>query len=277
MNLTYSRPSQNAGAPPKNLILGAFGGYEFASAKPFLKSLAEVGFSGDVCLFAQDISTSTRDELERWGVLVVESDDPEIKRQIITMGRFIAYQSILETIGARYQNVMLTDVRDVVFQRDPFDFEMGDSVCMFLEDTRMTIGECKFNRHFIWFLYGDEALREMSDRHISCSGTTLGSLRAVRDYVDCVVEKIRSMGERIEGYLGDQGIHNYILYKGLVRGIRVFDNQNGPVLTLGYVPESKLLFDQEGRLLNRDGSVVHVVHQFDRHPKLAEQVARRYG
>src|SRR5947209_10408664 len=61
------------------------------------------------------------------------SHDPEaaIKRYTaavsnVDVARYFWYLEYLATVTGRYRNVMITDVRDVVFLGDTFDFAIGD-------------------------------------------------------------------------------------------------------------------------------------------------------
>lgn len=73
----------------------------------------------------------------------------------------------------------------------------------------------------------------------------------------------------------DQGIHNYLLRNGLLAPVTVYANGQGPVLTMsiGY----KYRQDSAGHLINDDQMVVPVVHQYDRHPNLAEQLYQSFA
>jgi hypothetical protein len=52
----------------KNLILGAVKGYEFEQIKPFLISLINSGFEGDVCFLSANLSPKTTEALQEYGV-----------------------------------------------------------------------------------------------------------------------------------------------------------------------------------------------------------------
>jgi hypothetical protein len=58
----------------------------------------------------------------------------------------------------------------------------------------------------------------------------------------------------------DQGIHNILIRFDKLKKVTIFENQCGPILTMGYMPKPDLK--------NLDGSAPLVIHQFDRHPSL---------
>ena len=68
----------------------------------------------------------------------------------------------------------------------------------------------------------------------------------------------------------DQGVHNYVIHKGLVPRARLVANGEGPVLTAGLMEE-----DDAVRLFRERAGSIRVVHQYDRLPRLAAALQRR--
>src|SRR5439155_11579603 len=64
----------------------------------------------------------------------------------------------------------------------------------------------------------------------------------------------------------DQAAHNLLLHDGKLEPTKRLRNFEGPILTVGSEPRYAL--DENDELVNRDGSVIAVVHQYDRHPEL---------
>jgi hypothetical protein len=180
--------------------------------------------------------------------------------------RFPLYYIHLARNRGKYANVMITDVRDVIFQRDPFDFDLGDEVCCFLEDPRELIKDCEYNTKWLNLGIGRGAVEEVGDNVVSCSGVTLGSYRAMMHYLEVMNEQMMRLKSHPNGM--DQGVHNYVLYKRQLKGVRLFPNGLGPVLTMGKTTDLPTKFDAEGRVLNDDGTIPAVLHQYDRHIEL---------
>ncbi|MCA8955620.1 MAG: hypothetical protein KDC87_06075 [Planctomycetes bacterium] len=250
----------------RNLVLGTVRGYGFAQLQPFVDSLRGSGFGGTLVLFAAGLDAPTQQQLRARGVVLIDYDEREFPRQQIEIVcyRFLLYQAFLRVHGAEFDNVLLCDVRDVAFQRDPFDFPRPEGLCCFLEDRRMTIGSCAFNSRWTRDLFGPEVATRLAPQAISCAGTTLGSTAAVRDYVDQQVEYFLSLPVALLGT--DQAHHNFMIYSGMLPQLTLFPNESGPVMTLGYRPPELLVFDTAGRLRNDVGQIVSTIHQYDRHP-----------
>jgi hypothetical protein len=68
----------------------------------------------------------------------------------------------------------------------------------------------------------------------------------------------------------DQGVHNALFHGGRLADSRVIPNEYGRVLTLGLMSSPHV--NEEGYLVNADGSLPAVVHQWDRHPELVPRL-----
>ena len=158
---------------------------------------------------------------------------------------------------------MLSDVRDVIFQRDPFDFEFADSLCVFLEDDREVMKDCPHNSAWLKTAYGEKTLLELGDNVASCSGVTIGTTAEVMNYLELMVDQMLRLKFHASGM--DQGVHNYLLYEEKIENVRLFPNRRGPVFTMGKTVDLPTRFDAEGFVVNENGTVPHVLHQYERH------------
>jgi len=175
--------------------------------------------------------------------------------------RFPLYYLYL--LGKKYDNVMLTDVRDVIFQRDPFDFDLGNELCVFLEDRRTKIRNCPFNAGWLSRGFSVQTLEDLGQHTISCSGVTIGSYDAVLRYLEAMIDHMIPLRSHEFGI--DQGVHNFLFRKRLLKDVRVYENGRAPVFTMGRVQDLPASFNDEGFLLNEDGTIPNVLHQYDRH------------
>lgn len=301
----------------KNLILG-LGQLMLEEMMPFLISLSKTSYKGDISLFVDDPSHAMVSVLRQYRVNVIPfrrrrvydalphralfpvdqtypylvdlfgsfSEDKdsaklwwaEVLHKSPARRRYFMYYHYLAARRGEYSNVMLTDVRDVLFQRDPFEFEFGDEICCFLEDKRKTIGSCRVNSKWIRGLFGPSVLREMADKRISCSGITIGGSERIVNYLEIMVKYLVRPGlsrQHYGGFGSDQGVHNYVVHHGLVPNLRLFPNESGPVLTMHHMREEDIRFSEDGFLVNREGSIVRVIHQYDRHPRARDELFRK--
>ena len=99
---------------------------------------------------------------------------------------FRFFCAFLRAHGNRYDEVLISDVRDVVFQNHPFH-GLDLSVCNFyLESAKYTIGTDRVNARWAGlFLKPDEVAR-IAPFRISCCGVTLGPAAQIARYTEVI-------------------------------------------------------------------------------------------
>lgn len=261
--------------PGRNCILGLAAGYHYGDVRPFLVSLERAGYQDDCVLF---VSETTRDleRMKEHKVSVIPlKRAADLQHISYNALRYFLYQDFLNRQDSPYEHILMTDVRDVIFQFDPFEFSWSEGLNCTLEDERMTIGQCPHNSQWVRGHLGTQALDDIKDAPISCSGTTVGSHAATIEYLTTMTNELRSYepAERMAGY--DQGVHNHLLHTDKLNNVTLHDN-SGPILTLGYT-QGEPPTDSEGRVLNTTGNPAHIVHQYDRKPALFKTLRTQYG
>lgn len=182
--------------------------------------------------------------------------------------RHFIYAKYLET--HQHDLVMLSDVRDVLFQADPFDQPLKSDLEVTCESSRVPICASQCNKEWLEVLYGPAVLFDLADRPISCAGTVLGTYEGICRYLSQTCSQMLKLHQPLGPY--DQGVHNYLVWTGALQPVTIYENGAGPIYTAGY--ETDLLVDSEGRVLNLDGRIAAVVHQYDRHAAYAGDLLR---
>lgn len=186
--------------------------------------------------------------------------------------RYAEYLKYIQNCASDADYILLSDVRDVIFQDDPFKHKFTFELETFQEAEHLCINAEPFNQRWIANLYGQDMLRAIGEQTISCSGTTMGTRNGILRYLQAMTAELARHTRPLGSH--DQGVHNYLLYNNGLDPVEIYANGVGPVLTLG--GEKELRRDSQGRLLNTDGCVAPVVHQYDRHPNLARELLRRF-
>jgi hypothetical protein len=191
------------------------------------------------------------------------AEDLEFRLQGLQSLRYAHYLAYLRD-RPLYAQVMISDLRDVIFQRDPFADSHVASLEVFLEEPNETFAVSKVNRELMQDLYGSDGLSELGDRIVSCSGVTFGT----RDTMVTYLEEMSREVTRHRPPIGprDQAIHNWLLHSGRLDAPSMVPNGYGRVLTMGV--QQKISVASDGTVLNHDGSVPAVLHQYDRHVAL---------
>lgn len=253
-----------------DVVLGYATGYDAADIAPFVRSLRSV-FSGPAALVV-DPRDDVRALLNEVGVeavapLCVDGWSPHP-----VMKRFAAFDHLLSRwpgVGG----VLITDVRDVVFQAPPF--EPSPARLQVFVEADQPLGRHHFNMKYLTALAGADVARQLAAAPCLCVGTVMGPREAMMRFCRLVLTLAATPRSEIGGAFGaDQAACNLAAHLGLME-MDVVPNY-GRVATLGLTPADRLgLVD--GRIVNPDGTRSPIVHQYDRHPALLQAVHARWG
>ena len=208
--------------------------------------------------------------------------------------------------------IILSDVRDVYFQSDPFVVaraEMG-VVHVFDEKQGITIGAESWNAGWVRDCYGAEGLSFIAQTQVTCSGFVVGDANAIVRYVNAMASELVAHAA-CERNGVDQGLHNVLVaerermgaesgepslgHRVRLASIKLPQNEwaalrftrhpmaRGSVWTGGFAQKGTYDFDNDGRLRNGASAsgggataTYAVLHQYDRHTALVQLACDRY-
>ena len=256
----------------QDLVLGYATGYDAADVAIFVRSLRAV-YSGPVTL----VTDQTPELLAFLAEHGVESVAPASAgngdwRPHPVVQRFAAFDALMaERPWAR--SVLLTDVRDVVFQAAPFDPEPTKSE-FYVEFDGGLAGHA-FNMKYLRGVGGEDMARALMDRACVCVGTVMGPRACMIRFCRVLLMLAAIPRSEIGGAFGaDQAACNIAVHLGLVEG-EVKANY-GRIATIGMTPGEAMSL-KDGRIVNPDGGVSPIVHQYDRHPALFQAMHARWS
>ena len=219
--------------------------------------------------------------------------------------RYAHYAQYLANHEGEFDVVLWSDFRDAVFQRNPFedwvDDSMGKDLMFFAEHPGKPITASGHTRTWVQMCFGKEILDRIGPRDDAkpgtpalCSSNTMGTYDAITEFLAMYLAQVtaaaaRDLKECFETGGIDQGHHNYIVYatlstagdlaeiaataplsKPAVAGTFVITPYDrGPVYTAGRVGShfmSDLKRDADGYVLRSDGKRAALLHQYDRFP-----------
>lgn len=177
-------------------------------------------------------------------------------------GRWFAIADFLK-INSGYRRVFLSDLRDVVFQADPFPEIHDDALHVCLQTgIRFSDPDCVDSR---WYrdVYGEQALQGLGDAPTICCGTVFGGRTPVLQVVAAEVEEAMVHYRRPL----DQAFFNHVIHRRS-DGCKIVQHEldEGPVLTFVGTHRDHWKF-RDGRVCIGD-RVVPVLHMYDRDPEL---------
>lgn len=312
-------------------VMGMASGYKFDTYRKFVGSLRMTGYSGHIILGVQpDLDDLSKRYLKARNVTIQyldyapcafepfgnpQKDDENthlkerntcVKPYVdikLRWSRFPLARDWLEACETCTGPVLITDVRDVYFQADPFGpqtpivkglhvFEEHESVTTTNWMVSHPIPTCK-GVH-------------IGDHPMICSGTTIGTRESMIEYINVMYDefKLWMKDEKCHFQMNgdDQSIHNYLYYTGKLPFATSFPFRTGIVNTIGalaarirldhidywkskgktqgesmaipyrganfeknqWIDLKMNLTDDRGYLTNFDGTRSPVVHQLDR-------------
>jgi len=291
-------------ANDKNLIIGLAYGYTYEIIKPYINSLVNIGYLQDVVIIGNEnliIPTEYRNKLnikvlneigfkrsiKRRAFIKLISTKPLNKvcnvlfrasRELLPqkfielflniyqsqIGRFAYYYNYLK--HQPYKYILLADIRDVVFQSNPFD-GFNVNLAVFQESPSIRIKDEVFNRNWIKEGFGEDVFKAIADQKIYCSGTIMGSYAGIMSFLEIFISTCLewSIPYNIKGM--DQGIFNYLIHTGKLKDIKKHENGDR-ILTVSPDSFNDIAY-KEGKLFYK-GIAPSIVHQYDRYPELID-------
>jgi hypothetical protein len=249
----------------KTLVLGAAYGYKPAELAPFVVSLRR-HYQGDVLFITGELDQESVNFFNQHNIITFELGNVFLNPRDIQLERYGIYKSLLEENFNDAERVLLCDVRDVVFQDDPFKFPAEAELEFFHEPALYS--KCQCNGGWIKNVFGEERYDQLKDEWIICSGTTLATGAGIMKYIDTMIEEIERVKQTgIHMFSGvDQPIHAHLAYTDSFPDQVKHHNGEGPIVTLHH--QLSLTVDRQGRILNKNREVVPIVHQWDRMGRL---------
>jgi hypothetical protein len=128
--------------------------------------------------------------------------------------RFLYFRDFLANHRAEYHKVLITDVRDVFFQANPF-FGFTGGLMVFEEDGNIPLANSiLYNALWVEKLFGSAALAKIGRFPVICAGTTMGDIESMCRYLQ-EFEALMRQAKTIDICGSDQGIHNYLCRRAM--------------------------------------------------------------
>lgn len=275
----------------KDLIIGAFNNYtDYDVLKPWVQSIKDTGFKGDVVLIAIGTTPELTKKLIEEGVIVISV--PRNDSMLIHMQRFIYIYNFLKENSGVYRYVVSTDVRDVIFQFDPTTYLDEHVNPMYVtgliaSSEAIIIKDEEWNRENIRKNFGDYFYKEVQENEVCNVGILAGRSAMVKEL--CLY--LYQFSTNRPDWVADQAAYNILLgsnlWSSITRTTKLKDAwavnahvTNKPDLVeklKPYLLETAPTMSEDGLVKNSDGVPFVIVHQYDRVPEWMEYFSNKYG
>lgn len=264
-----------------NLVMGAAFNLNPRDIKRFVLSFRKFNKDDDIVLILnQDVYHGLRNFFTKNNVTPVINESYKIIDILPHSYRFYLYSDYLKN-NPKYRSILLTDVRDVIFQGNPFEKLPSDFLYLFKEDSTLKIQNEDCNTHWIKHHYGDEIFERVKNNNIICSGTILGSQKRIIEIVGLINHEILRLKQEqktdVKIY-ADQSIVNFLYNQPNDRFYEL--KESGDIVgTIGcsmYMPQSSDKITSDGEFIYVNGNKPPVVHQYDRNSQFLEMMSNLY-
>jgi hypothetical protein len=184
----------------------------------------------------------------------------------ICADRFFCFWSLLKDISSKYNRCLITDSRDVIFQKDAFEIT-NEAKLQFCAEG-MKFKECNWNLNDQNHLQQNFRIRtrEFSDEWVINGGVLFGN----PEYIKYFCYSVWSSCNKIKGNPRDQSVIGNMLFD-LQHDKDVFIHNPASSLfcLTGHYANSQSDFYKfrNNKFLNTKNELFHIVHQYDRLPE----------
>jgi hypothetical protein len=259
------------------IILGCITKYTPTDITPYVESIDKSGYDGGKVMLVYDVPTETIKYLKSKGWDLYSGE----LHQHIILQRFIDSYKLLENYED--ETVIWTDVKDVVFQRNPIEW-----INTHMNSELMAFSECVHFKDDSWAVVNAGTSYPMEwewlQHKISyCAGTIVGKGYALKDLF---IEIYRwSLTTSNTGQLSDQAAYNVLInLNHFKENVQFVEQETGFATQLGtvWVKRNELPITEptpiykDGKFYNQNGEEFVIVHQYDRDPKIKQEILNLY-
>jgi hypothetical protein len=257
----------------KDLVISAIANYTPDKIKLYVESLSQSGFDGDKIMICYNLPHQTIEYLilNGWECYDTElSGHPHMKR-LIDIWWF------LENDERKWNRIFTSDVRDIIFQTNPFTW-----LDMHLEKPILVVSECVTYGNEPWGKknihegYGSIFWNWIEDSVIGNVGTIVGEYDAIKDLL--MLNWLVSQAGNTQHFT-DQSSLNLVIHNNLIKDKIQLDTNFcflGGTLNNTNRIENKNLTITNNNLMNSMGDVFPLIHQYDRIPELTKLIVNKY-
>lgn len=277
-----------------NLLLSNTKGLKLEDIKNWILSATRYQGDYDIALLVCDQDPDILDFCAYKNVKVYDfSTDPNLDKKGYYYYRCNLLSKLLKKLP-QYDYVLMTDVKDVVFQEDPFPkliAKVGDKDAV-LSSENINISSEPWNQNVLYQLFGGEVCDEIRENEVVNSGIMFGRPQFLSQINRLMYDVVHTLsGEQIR----DQAALQYLYFSfPLIKERCVLSDGNDKIAThLAVAGPTKFyndwnfknnlkcghaVFDTENlQVKNPDGDLYSIVHQYNRVPEWFEPINNFYS
>lgn len=298
----------------KDLVIAPVTGYTYEQIEPWVVSLERSGFEGHKAVIAYNMDANTVEKLTAKGFRIFAfkqeanggTSYPIDGNFNVVVERFAHLYYFLSQLNEPIRQVILTDIKDVIFQSNPSEWLdellINDEAEILVSNENIRYRDEPWGRNNLTQSFGHLMYERLKDSPIVCAGVIAGSFHTMIDLCLNVFMLCRGSRPHIDGGGGpDQAALNIILSMSPWNDVTAIayasDNWTihagttlaaclagaggvGQYQTLGDFYK-QLLLDPEpdmigDKVCNHMGEPYVIVHQYNRVPLWNDIINKKY-
>lgn len=279
----------------RDLIIGGASNYDWNILKYWVNSINKSGFSGDRVLILMNCDRDTVKKVAESGFIIIAFQQDEQGNLVFPktgraphVERFLQIYNYLSQNEYRY--VITTDVKDVIFQKDPISFietNIGDKNLIFSSESMLYKDEPWGNQNLL-DTFGPFIHERFKNNEIFNVGVLAGRYKQMLDLILNIF--IATQGRPIP--VCDQSTFNFMVSMSPYKETSLYlKSEDAWAAQLGTTADpSKIelfrplllepepLYDTERNLVTTSKGISYtIVHQYDRVPEWRKLIEAKYG
>lgn len=256
-----------------DLVICAIANYTKDKIYPYVKSLNDSGFAGDKIMITYNVPHSTIEYLINEGWECYEntlSGHPH-------MQRLIDIWWFLENDKRTWNYILTTDVRDIIFQTNPFSWMFKN-----LKTPILIVSECVTYENEPWGNknvhegYGELFWEWIKTSTIGNVGTIAGKYDEVKNLL--MLNWLVSQAGNVVHYT-DQSSLNLVINNSLIKDKIDLNTEfcflGGTLDNPNRIVNKKIVV-KEDKLINANSEPFPLIHQYDRDAQLSTLIRKKY-
>ena len=250
----------------KDLIISATTKYGKPQLWNYVESIDRCGFNGDKIMVVYEIDRNTIDYLKMRGWELYQFP----LQGHIHMKRLIDIYSVLEQLDTEYRYVITTDVRDVVFQKNPSEYlENSLKSGILVSSENVLYKDEPWGMKNIREGFGELPLSRYQTERSCNVGVLAGEYKYIKDLL--FLNYLISQSGNTSHYT-DQSSFNFLIHSNLVKGnVQIEGFETNWAFQLGTRNHKNLIGYPDYELDD-----YYIVHQYDRWDIANERITKRY-
>lgn len=185
-----------------------------------------------------------------------------LKKRDWIVTRVYVVSCFIKHFGKDYSHLLTCDVKDIIFQRNPFNWNIGNAVYFTEEYDDSYVVENE-NFHKIWIMNYEYAYQLYCCRLIN-AGLIIGSVSELSKFFD----KYNSYLTNEKQIKTDQGHLTAMIYAEKDNNFKIILAKHlksyGLMLGIACCQNDSLKVKKDGLIHNIDGTIPAIIHQYDR-------------